>query len=455
MLVEPMPRDHDSYWHMSNSLTILKENTIKPELIESSNELLEYNQNFNKNYLSKNPGGFIIFATIFSMTGAQDTLFFIKFIPFILICLISLATYILLRNIFNEKIARIGTILVIIGNIYVQFHLAPATIGVFLMLLIFSQIITNQNEYSLVIMLLGIILILINLPSYIILALTCIGASIYGLIFKEKPNVNMIILIVILIMGILYFLSNNMLTNLVLREIFEKMLNQEATSITINYFSIIKVLRMILLSIIGLITFIAILKLIRKEKISFYAGMIFASAMFFIIGVFIAGNLNLDDRAYLILFYGFIIFSLKYYNYLNYTKSFFLIFISLICITSSLTLYDNETFYIFNSQNIDSINYLMDNTDTSDRIVTSYDYYPTFLLRYGEARQTNFIAPNFNQEFIEKNYIRYNYLVFNSKGEYIQRREGNQENYNILRNRLENTENKVYSNGETTIVSTN
>jgi len=455
ILIESLPRNHDSYWHMSNTLTIIKSHTIEPELFKSSNELLEYNQNFNKDYLNKNPGGFLIFATIFSMAGAEDLLFFTKLIPLLLTVLITLASYILLKNIFEERIARIGTILITIGNIYIHYHLAPATIGIFLTILIFSQIITNQDEYSLVIMLLGIVLILINLPSYLSLALTCLGAAIYGLIFKEKPNINIIILMVILVMGILYFLGNISLTNLVLREIFEKILTQETTSITINFFSITKIIRIVILFVITIISLISILKLIKKEKISFYIGMIFASVIFFVVGIFIAGNLNMDDRAYLILFYGFIILSLKYYNYLYKLKTVFLIILITLCIVSSLTLYDNETFYIFNNQIIQPFNYLLDNTNINDKIIASLDYYPIFLLKYGEIRQTNFQTTNFDNNFIQKNYKRYNFLVFNSKGEYAQKMRGYQENYNILKERLEKTKNKIYSNKETIIILQN
>lgn len=253
------------------------------------------------------------------------------------------------------------------------------------------------------------------------------------------------------LLGILYLSHNNYFSNLVLKGIIEKILQKGIQEANFGLITINRYIRICILSIMVFISLYVIYKILKeKKKLNIILSLFLTSFIIFIFTVFISGNFNLDDRAYLVFIWGFTIGSLALYN-MNKRKL-FLTLIIFLAVINGLTLYANENLYLVNKSVTDSWNFLVDNTEETDKILASLDYYPTFLYKRDRPRQTEFQFTEIDNDFlINKKYRNYNYFNFNSKIQYVQKSKNLEENYLELMSIISENNNKIYTNKDSEI----
>ena len=190
---------------------------------------------------------------------------FIRYVPLILVLLINITLYIFFKTLFNEQNAQIATIIAILSNIYIHFHFAPATLGIFFILLIFWSINKEIRKNLIIIIIVGSAILLINIPSYIIIILTSLFLFLIGVIKKEKPKIDVICILILTLLGILYLSHNNYFSNLVLKGIIEKILQKGIQEANFGLITINRYIRICILSIMVFISLYVIYKILKEK----------------------------------------------------------------------------------------------------------------------------------------------------------------------------------------------
>ena len=168
IFVEVNPRSADTFWHTNSVFEIIHGGTLDFDFLESGDPLLDTVYNSRIYYLIYNPGAFVAYALLFLplFFAGIEPIIVMKFFSLISILLMTLLAYFLFDKLIpKRKLAQLVTFFFFLGNVYIQNHVSPQTLGLIFMLVILICFVSLKENIKWIGLLLALMLITIHLPS--------------------------------------------------------------------------------------------------------------------------------------------------------------------------------------------------------------------------------------------------------------------------------------------------
>ena len=361
VFIEPNARILDSWQWMGTTKTIIESGHI------------QFNSDPTHFYLQW-PGSFVFNSMLLELTSI-DPLIFLQIYPLISSTLFILTYYVMIKKLVSSVIIQRYTILLIILlNLWLQFHFSPQAFALmFLPLFILS--INKSGIKWILVSILFIIALIISHPTSTVFLLAIIFCQLSISIFlqlkrndeksekhRKHLKVNFMILtsILLIIISMLYIGSNNFERLLDFNKFYDTMISVISSRVQ----SLPSITRMIILSImlIPVISAILIYRKNEKNMFIFSLGWILGCTIP-LFWDFTMGGGGHHDR---VLMFAFILIPLLLTTYIwsinnEKQRNMVLAIILLLAIVGTFTLYTNENGVIVSDSNLATAQFIMEN----------------------------------------------------------------------------------------------
>ncbi|MBT4175150.1 hypothetical protein HOE07_05730 [archaeon] len=496
IFVESNPRSVDTFWHFNSAIEILSENSINFEFTDSGQSIITSVANHRIHYLIYNPGSFIILAFILETIGFQglDLILFMKFFSLASIFLIALLSYLFFTKLLGEnKFAYFASFFLFLGNVYIQNHISPQTFGLIFML---GTLVCFLNKNKLV-RLLGLTLaamtILIHLPSALFLFLFLFFNIIFCYLFEIKNK--LIDNIYLVGLGIIYFVYSLVFVPTILNKVLEILssyllflipilavililiflfkkrildISDKRTILAGLFLALIaffvfiffgsleemNLARLVRFFVLIGLSFAAVFlgyKLLRNKKVNadFLIAMNFLliAFTFFVFQFFLTSFFGLEDRAFMLLYFGLaLIFAIAIRD-LKLNIKYFLVLIIILLAANCLTMYYHENHFFISESNLDGWAHVYEVTDSQDGIFGGIDYYSMYsYYDYNSLTEDRYVDRYNLYDYPNKDLL-FEYYILNDFEEFAHILYADNNAYPYLQPNLEaNNYNLIYSN---------
>ena len=499
LFVETNPRSADTFWHMNSAFEIIHQEYLGFE--DGGSVGIKNEEDHRYSYLNTNPCVFMFFAVVLSLIGWEtiNLIIFAKIFSLIAIILIILLIFLFFKALTKqEKIAELSTFFCVLGNVYIQNHFSPQTIGLILMLVIMLCFLKKEKIYRVCAMLLSLLVVFIHLPTALflflfgfvglvlayfldldlnfikpleVLTLFCFYAF-YAVFFVEdifskiftvlSENFILISLALLMLVFFAFMFKKSKLSqnkNLVnLLPLFGAIILFSLIYVSsFDWINIGRLLRYFVLlcssSILVYLCYAFFKKRVFKEEEIIIFSFLVSALVFFIFQFLMTSAFGLEDRSFLVYYLGFsclVSLAILKHNILA-KKAIFLMVILLLL--NTVTIYYHENHYMISSSDMSGWDYVYEISNTEDLIFGNIDYYSMYYTgSYNELTDIRYVDRYNLYESGED--LVYDYYVLNNFNAFSHYLYGDLESYYTLVELINNNSsyNQIYSSNGLSII---
>tara|TARA_Y100000310_G_C20692707_1_gene823387 strand:- start:1717 stop:3504 length:1788 start_codon:yes stop_codon:yes gene_type:complete len=503
IFVEVNPRSADTFWHTNSVFEIIHGGTLDFDFLESGDPLLDTVYNSRIYYLIYNPGAFVAYALLFLplFFAGIEPIIVMKFFSLISILLMTLLAYFLFDKLIpKRKLAQLVTFFFFLGNVYIQNHVSPQTLGLIFMLVILICFVSLKENIKWIGLLLALMLITIHLPSALFIFLLIAFNLLYCYLFsKDNKFVGFEHLLLLFLFYALYsllFTPDLVLTLLdigltwffpiigvvlclvaliwYIKSQKINLANQTLLNIFLG-FLMLGVLVLIFLGsfeemnlarglrffvLIGLSSFALFLTylLMKEKKVStvliLAISFLTTAFLFFIFQFFLTSAFGLEDRAFLVFYFGIVLLLGIAMKDLKISLNRFIFFITILLVLNASTFYYHENHFLIPENNFEGWHHVYGMTNTNSTIFGNIDSYSMYYIDSFNSLSEIRKVDKYNHYAGENKELIYDVYIVNNFNAFAHYLEGNLEDYYDLEPALEQEYNLVFNSDNTFLVYT-